>query len=185
MRIKMLQAVGDYAKGAIVPVEDSVGRRYVAAGYAEAVPGEHTVPIDCLAETIKKAIAEGFAAMDERQAARERGFADFVNEVRSMFRSDRAVTAIGEPAPDALKDDGTPVWIWSGATGERFAPFDGADTRFEVSAPGVWLLKSDSSRGIVLASISGSYSATASEACELAIMGEQGFRVRKSEQLRS
>lgn len=104
MRIKMLQAVGDYAKGAIVPVEDSVGRRYVAAGFAEGVPGEGAEVFDGLAETIKKAVAQGFAAgaaevearaaalpseapsrlriePGEQQADREKGFADFIKQI--------------------------------------------------------------------------------------------------------
>ena len=40
MRIKMLQRVGDHEKDAIVPVEDAVGKRYIAAGFAEEAPAE-------------------------------------------------------------------------------------------------------------------------------------------------
>jgi HK97 family phage major capsid protein len=102
MRIKMLQAVGDHAKGAIVPVEDTVGKRYIAAGFAENVPGDGAGALDNLADTIKKAVAQGFAAgaaevesratgetkafrpridVGEQQADREKGFADFVKQV--------------------------------------------------------------------------------------------------------
>lgn len=102
MRIKMLQAVGDYAKGATVPVEDSVGKRYVAAGFAEDVPGDTAGALDDLADTIKKAVAQGFAAgaaevesrvsgeskaprfridAGEQQADRTRSFADFVKQI--------------------------------------------------------------------------------------------------------
>lgn len=109
MRIKMLQAVGDYAKGAVVPVADEVGRRYVAAGFAEGVAGEGGEVLENLAETIRKAVAQGFAAgaaeveskaaaslsaasapsdprrlrvdPGEQQADREMGFADFLKQI--------------------------------------------------------------------------------------------------------
>lgn len=104
MRIKMLQAVGEYAKGAVVPVEDSVGKRYVAAGFAEGVPGDGGGVLDDLADTIKRAVAQGFAAgaaevgtraagdghgkgfrpridAGEQQADRTKSFADFIKQV--------------------------------------------------------------------------------------------------------
>lgn len=40
MRIKMLTQVGDYLKDSVVPVEDAVGKRYIAAGFAEEAPPE-------------------------------------------------------------------------------------------------------------------------------------------------
>jgi hypothetical protein len=40
MKIKLLQAVGEHAKGATITVDDAVGEKYVAAGLAEAVADE-------------------------------------------------------------------------------------------------------------------------------------------------
>jgi HK97 family phage major capsid protein len=105
MRIKMLQAVGDHAKGAIVPIEDSIAKRYVAAGLAEEQAGDGAAALDNFAETIKKAVAQGYAAgraeaeaggggisaeekanrlridAGEAEADKTKSFADFIKQI--------------------------------------------------------------------------------------------------------
>jgi HK97 family phage major capsid protein len=62
MKIKLLSAVGEHAKGATITVEKSVGEKYVAAGLAEAVADEAAGTLSAVAEAIKDAVAKGFAA---------------------------------------------------------------------------------------------------------------------------
>ena len=99
MRIKLLQPVGEHATGATIPVDDAVGRKYVAAGIAESATDGASV-LDGLSKTIKDSITEGFATLDkavrtddpnhpssiridagEQEADRRKSFADYVKQV--------------------------------------------------------------------------------------------------------
>ena len=60
MRITFLKNYDDHKKGATVPVDDAAGNRLIEIGIAEKAADED--PILSLAETIKTAVAQGFAA---------------------------------------------------------------------------------------------------------------------------
>jgi HK97 family phage major capsid protein len=60
MRIKFLKNYDEHRKGAVVPVEEPAGKRLIEIGIAEKAPDDD--PIASLAETIKTAVAQGFAA---------------------------------------------------------------------------------------------------------------------------
>jgi HK97 family phage major capsid protein len=67
IRIKLLQAIGEHAKGAIVAVEDATAQSYIAAKLAEpapaATPAEGTAAtIEGLARALETAVTKGFAA---------------------------------------------------------------------------------------------------------------------------
>ncbi|WP_406699243.1 phage major capsid protein [Singulisphaera sp. Ch08] len=60
MRIKFLKNYDEHRKGAVVPVEEPAGKRLIEIGIAEQAPEDD--PILSLADTIKTAVAQGFAA---------------------------------------------------------------------------------------------------------------------------
>jgi len=98
MRIKLLKSVDEHAKGSVLTVDDRVGSRYVSAGLAESAAEEGGDAIHSLADTIKTAVAQGFATgvsqveskgasgkfridPGEQEADRTRSFADFVKQI--------------------------------------------------------------------------------------------------------
>jgi len=64
MRIKMLETIGEHHRGKTIPVNDKVGERYIAAGFAERVGDSER--LDDLAEAIAVGVARGLADVSAR-----------------------------------------------------------------------------------------------------------------------
>jgi HK97 family phage major capsid protein len=140
IRIKLLTAVGEHAKGAIVAVEDTVAKSYIDAKLAEPAPapaasGEGAAALDGLADTIQKAVAQGFAAgaaqveaaagltpeqkaarlrvdPGEQEADRTKGFADFVKCVVIVGCRDIMPTGQHEANERLIKVYGSKLNTW-------------------------------------------------------------------------